>query len=82
MSEEVKRLYRSQRERWLFGVCGGIGEYFDLDPTLVRVIFVVLALIFGGGFLVYLLLLIIIPLEPGRPEVDPGHAAPDEDDPS
>lgn len=61
---EVKRLYRSRTNRWLAGVCGGLGQYLGLDPTLIRVLFVLLALIVGGGFLLYVLLWIIIPLEP------------------
>ena len=67
MSNTVKRLYRSQTNRWLFGVCGGIGEYFNLDPILIRALFVALALLFGGGFLIYIILIIIIPLEPTAP---------------
>jgi phage shock protein C len=61
---EVKRLYRSRTQRWLAGVCGGLGQYLGLDPTAIRVLFVLLALMVGGGFLLYLLLWIIIPLEP------------------
>jgi phage shock protein C len=61
---EVKRLYRSRRNRWLAGVCGGLAQYLGLDPTVIRVLFVLLALIVGGGFLLYLLLWIIIPVEP------------------
>ena len=64
MAENKKRLYRSRSERWLAGVCGGIGDYFDTDPTVIRVIFVLAALVLGGGFLIYLVLWLIIPLEP------------------
>ncbi|MBE9473398.1 MAG: PspC domain-containing protein [Chloroflexi bacterium] len=64
MAEEKKRLYRSRSDRWLAGVCGGIGDYFDTDPTVIRVIFVLAALIMGGGLLIYLILWLIIPLEP------------------
>jgi phage shock protein C len=49
--------------RWIAGVCGGIAEYFDLDPTLVRVVYVLLS-IFSAGFpgtLVYIILWIVIP---------------------
>lgn len=61
-----RRLYRSRKDRKIAGVCGGIAEYFDTDPTLVRLI-AVLILIFTGFvpmFLVYLLAWIIIPEEP------------------
>lgn len=64
MSEIKQRLYRSRSERWLAGVCGGIGEYFNTDPTIIRVIFVLAAFIVGGGLLIYLVLWLIIPLEP------------------
>jgi phage shock protein C len=64
MTEATKKLYRSRTERWLAGVCGGLGNYFGVDPTLVRVIFVILSLTFGSGFLIYLVLWLIIPNEP------------------
>ena len=64
MSEDVKRLYRSRSDRWIFGVCGGFGEYFNLDPILIRVLFVIFTLVFGSGILIYLLMWLIIPQEP------------------
>ena len=65
MSSEVKRLYRSRKDRMLAGVCGGIGEYFNLDPTLIRLVFVLLILIsWGTGLIAYLVLCIIVPQEP------------------
>ncbi len=64
MSEDVKRLTRSKDDRWLGGVCGGLAQYFGIDSTVVRVIFILSALIIGGGFLIYLILWIVIPLEP------------------
>jgi len=64
MSPEYKRLYRSRRERMIAGVCGGIGEYVGLDPTLVRLLFVLLAITGGSGLLVYLIMMVIIPEEP------------------
>jgi phage shock protein C len=63
MSDNVKRLYRSREERMLAGVCGGLGSYFAVDPTLVRVLFVLFGLVVGGGILAYLILWILIPLE-------------------
>ena len=62
---ETKKLYRSRKQRWIGGVCGGIGNYFDLDPTLIRALFVLFTLIFGSGLLFYIILWIIIPAEPG-----------------
>jgi len=59
-----KRLYRSKDERMIWGICGGIGQYFGVDPTIVRVIWVV-SLFFGGfGLLAYVILRFVIPLEP------------------
>lgn len=56
-----KKLYRSTTNRMLCGVCGGIGEYLNLDPTLIRLIWAVLACS-GAGILVYFLAAIIIPV--------------------
>ena len=55
-----RRLTRSATDKRIAGVCGGVGEYFDLDPTLVRVAFVVAAL-FGPGLLLYVVLWIVLP---------------------
>lgn len=57
----VKKLYRSTENRRIAGVCGGIGEYFDIDPTLVRLIAVALVLAGGSGVLGYILAWIIVP---------------------
>lgn len=56
-----KRLYKSRTNKKVAGVCGGIGEYFDIDPTLVRLGFVALSFLAGGGLLVYIVAAIIIP---------------------
>jgi phage shock protein C len=64
MSADVKRVYRSKSERMLAGVCGGLGEYFNIDPTLVRILFILFGLIVGGGILLYLILWLLIPEEP------------------
>jgi phage shock protein C len=64
MTETVKRLYRSSSERMIGGVCGGLGEYFAVDPTLIRLLFVAAALLGGHGLLVYLILLVLVPPEP------------------
>jgi phage shock protein C len=64
MSGEYKRLYRSRSERMIGGVCGGLGLYFGIDPTLVRILFIVMALLGGHGLIVYLILLVIVPEEP------------------
>ncbi len=59
-----KRLYRSSDERMIWGVCGGIAKYFDVDPTLIRLIAVLTLFIGLIGILVYIILTIIMPLEP------------------
>jgi len=58
-----KRLYRSRTERVLWGVCGGLAKYFDTDPTIVRVIAVLLIFADGLGILAYIVMAIIVPLE-------------------
>lgn len=59
-----KRLYRSRDDRMIAGVCGGLGEYFSIDPTIVRLILLFLMLWGGGGILVYILAWIVIPEQP------------------
>jgi phage shock protein C len=59
-----RKLYRSRSNRQLAGVCGGVAKYFNIDPTLVRVLFVVFAVLGGPGLLAYILLWIIVPEEP------------------
>jgi phage shock protein C len=61
---EVKRLYRARDERMLAGVCGGLAKYFNVDPTLIRVLFVLATLPGGPGLLAYIVLAIIMPEEP------------------
>jgi phage shock protein PspC (stress-responsive transcriptional regulator) len=61
-----KILYRSRTDRWIAGVCGGLGDYFGVDANAVRLAFVVLALWQGMGLVLYLLMVIILPEEPVR----------------
>lgn len=56
-----KRLCRSRSNRTLAGVCGGIAEYYDWDPTLVRVAWIVLTLLGGSGILLYLIMWLVMP---------------------
>jgi phage shock protein PspC (stress-responsive transcriptional regulator) len=58
-----KRLYRSKKNKMLAGVCGGIAEYFNIDPTLIRLLWVLFALMAGGGLIAYIIAAIIIPSE-------------------
>lgn len=61
-----KRLFRSNVNKMFGGVCGGIAEYFNIDPTIVRLAWVFVALWFGFGILAYLIAWIVIPLNPNR----------------
>jgi phage shock protein C len=63
MAQE-KRLMRSTTDRWFGGVCGGLGDYFNIDPTVIRVVFFLLFWFGWGGALVYLVLWIVLPQEP------------------
>jgi phage shock protein PspC (stress-responsive transcriptional regulator) len=56
-----RRLYRDPDSQVIGGVCGGVGEYFGVDPVIIRIIFVVFFLLWGAGFLVYILLWIVLP---------------------
>ena len=58
------RLYRSRTDRVIGGVCGGIGQYFGMDTILIRLLFILVTLAGGAGFLVYILMLIVVPEEP------------------
>ncbi|NMC29435.1 MAG: PspC domain-containing protein [Pelolinea sp.] len=60
----MKRLYRKRNEKILAGVCAGLGDYFGVDPTIVRIIFLILVFAGLGGVLVYIILWIITPEEP------------------
>lgn len=64
LSKPYKRLWRSRRDRKIAGVCGGLGEYFKIDPVWVRLTFVIFLLLGGSALLVYLLMWLLVPLEP------------------
>ncbi len=59
--QNVKRLYRSKKNRVIAGVCGGIAEYFNVDPTIIRLLWILFALAFGSGILAYIIAWVIIP---------------------
>jgi phage shock protein C len=58
-----KRLYRSRTDRMIWGVCGGLAKYFDIDPVIVRIVAVLLIFADGLGILAYIIMAIIVPLE-------------------
>lgn len=59
-----KKLYRSRKEKIIAGVCGGLAEHFGIDPTWIRLIFILLAILGGTAVLVYLIMWLIVPLSP------------------
>lgn len=59
----MKKLYKSNSQKMIAGVCGGIAEYLNLDPTLVRLVFVAISLLGGSGLLAYIIAAIIMPEE-------------------
>ncbi len=79
MNTEVKRLYRSRTNRQVGGVCGGLADYFNIDVTLIRLLFVITAIFGGPGLLVYLVMLIVVPEEPlsNQTVVIPGEETPE-----
>ncbi len=58
-----KKLYRSERDRMIAGVCGGLAEYFDVDPVIVRLLWVAVTIFVGAGILLYIIACIIVPNE-------------------
>ena len=69
MSADLKRIYRTRDDRMVAGVCGGVGEYFGIDPTFVRLLFVFGTLMGFQGILAYLILMIVVPEESSQVEV-------------
>ncbi|MBM3326291.1 MAG: PspC domain-containing protein [Calditrichaeota bacterium] len=60
----VKRLFRSNENRVIAGICGGLGEYFSIDPVAVRLAWIVLILFGGSGILLYILAWLLMPRRP------------------
>jgi phage shock protein PspC (stress-responsive transcriptional regulator) len=59
-----RRLYRSRRDRRIAGVAGGVAEYLDVDPTVIRVLWIISVFFGGFGLLLYIIMAFIVPLEP------------------
>ena len=64
MPQKIRKLYRSRKNRMLCGVCGGLGEYLGVDPTIVRILWILFSLAYGAGILAYILACIVIPEKP------------------
>ncbi|MCI0584047.1 MAG: PspC domain-containing protein [Chloroflexi bacterium] len=74
-----ERLYRSREERVVFGVAGGVADWLDVDPALVRIVFALLVFAGGIGFFLYVVMAIVVPEEPsslGAPPMPGDPAAP------
>lgn len=61
----MKRLYKSRTDRKIDGVCAGIAKYLNIDPTIIRILWVIISLAGGSGILAYIICMIIMPVEPG-----------------
>lgn len=59
----MKRIFKSSTNKQIMGVCGGIGEYFNIDPTFIRLIFGISFFVFGVGFLPYIILGLVLPYD-------------------
>jgi phage shock protein C len=70
----TRRLYKSRTNRMIDGVCGGVAEYFGLDPTLVRIVWVLVTLLGGSGFILYIAAMIIMPVNHEAPLATEGSA--------
>ena len=62
-----KKLFRSARDKMIGGVAGGLGDYFDIDPTIVRLVFVLSVFVGGAGFIAYIIMWIVVPQGPYPP---------------
>jgi len=56
-----KKLYRSRTDKKIFGVCGGLADYFDVDVTVIRILFLIALLCVGGGLIAYLICALVMP---------------------
>ena len=66
----MKKLFKSTSDKKLCGVCGGIAEYFNLDPTVIRIAWIIFSCLGGSGLLAYLICAIVMPRKPDYVEVD------------
>lgn len=57
----MRRLYKSTRDKMICGVCGGIAEYFNMDPSIVRIIAALICIMAGSGLLIYIVMAIVLP---------------------
>lgn len=62
----MRKLYRVREGKKIAGVCGGLAKYFNVSPTVVRLLFVLFAVAFSSGLIAYIILMIFMPIEPER----------------
>lgn len=60
----MKKLFKSNTNKKICGVCGGIAEYFNIDPTIIRLVWAILAIWFGAGILIYIIAALVMPTFP------------------
>lgn len=73
MSKDVRRLYRSREKRMFAGVAGGLGEYFGIDVTIVRLLFIFSVFWVFTGVVVYIIMMVVVPEEPVGGEIEPAN---------
>ena len=66
MPKQIKKLYRSGKDRILGGVCGGLGEYFGIDSIIIRLLWIGFSLMYGAGIITYIIAWIIVPRNPNH----------------
>lgn len=66
----MEKLYRSEKNRILGGVCGGLGTYLDIDPNIIRILWILFCLFYGTGILVYIIAWLILPNESEKDVID------------
>jgi len=66
----AKRFYRSRKDKVIGGVCGGLGKYLDIDPTILRIIFLASIFLGGAGLIIYIIAWIIVPEEPLKTQAE------------
>jgi phage shock protein C len=71
-----KRLFKSRQNRIIDGVCGGIAEYFEVDPTIVRILWVIMTLLGGSGIILYIVAMIVMPANPSPVSTAPAAGTP------
>jgi phage shock protein C len=66
MADKIKRLYRSKKERMVAGICGGVAEYYGQDPTIIRLVWVLITVFtwFVPGIIAYVLAWVVVPEQP------------------